>query len=213
MFVLSRTPSVASRFLAELRDVRVQKDRWRFRLNLERLGELLAYELSKTLVYEQTTVETPLGRAGVAQLVRPPVLAPVLRAGVPFYQGFLRHFDRADTAFVAAYRQTAADASFEVRMDYAAAPALDGRTLVVIDPMLATGRSLVRACQALLAYGTPAQLHVAVAIATPEGVAWVERHLPHAHLWCGAVDVGLNQKHYIVPGLGDAGDLAYGPKI
>ena len=213
MFILSRTPSIADRFLTELRDTTIQTDRMRFRRNIERVGELLAYEISKSLAYRQETIQTPLCATEGTSLRLPVVLATILRASVPFHQGFLNMFDQAENAFIGAYREHhTQDDDFEIEMDYIASPNLHGKTLILMDPMLATGRSLEKVYHALLRFGTPAQTHVAAVIASPEGVAYLQARMPECRLWLGAVDSHLNEHFYIVPGLGDAGDLAYGPK-
>ncbi|WP_247237949.1 uracil phosphoribosyltransferase [Telluribacter sp. SYSU D00476] len=213
MFILSQKHSVADQFLAELRDVSIQTDRIRFRRNLERLGELLAYEISKTLPYGPTTVQTPLGVAPARTLRQPVVLATVLRASLPFHQGFLNMFDQAENAFIGAYRGHHINSDeFSVEMDYITSPSLQGKTLILMDPMLATGRSLEKVYHALLRFGIPAQTHVASVIASPEGVDYLRKRMPECRLWLGAVDDHLNEHYYIVPGLGDAGDLAFGPK-
>jgi len=214
MFVFTQQPSIANHFLAELRDVHTQTDSMRFRRNLERLGELMAYEISKTFDYQQVNVQTPLGTAATELMARPPVLATILRAGLPLYQGFLNFYDGAESAFVGAYRGPhQADESFEVQMDYLVCPDLFGKTLILIDPMLATGKSIVKTFGALLRYGVPAQTHLVAAIGSREGVSYVQTHLPDCYLWLGDVDEELNHKFYIVPGLGDAGDLSFGNKI
>ncbi|MCS7017904.1 MAG: uracil phosphoribosyltransferase [Cytophagales bacterium] len=214
MFILTQHNNIAHHFIAELRDIRIQRDRMRFRRNLERLGEIMAYEISKTMRYRPRVVETPLGFAHMQELTEQPILVPILRAGLPFYQGFLNFFDHAPSAFIGAFRgQHAADFTFEIEMRYIAAPDLNGRELILIDPMLATGKSVVLTVEALLQYGVPATLHIVSAIASKEGVAHVQQHLPNSHLWTGALDEELNHKFYIVPGLGDAGDLAFGAKI
>lgn len=213
MFILNETNSIANQFIAELRDVTVQTDSMRFRRNMERLGELLAYEISKTLPYTSNEVVTPLGTATTNLLQQQPVLATILRAGLPLYQGFLNYFDRAESAFIAAYRTShGKDNSFEINMEYLASPELDGKILILADPMLATGKSLIKAYEALLKYGTPAHTHVAVAIASTAGVNYVQQHMSNYSLWIGALDKELNEKSYIVPGLGDAGDLSFGTK-
>ncbi|MPR34282.1 uracil phosphoribosyltransferase [Salmonirosea aquatica] len=213
MFILSHTPSIADRFLTELRDTSLQTDRMRFRRNIERVGEVLAYEISKTLTYRHETIHTPLGPARGTLLDQPLVLATILRASLPFHQGFLHLFDQAENAFVGAYRGPhAQDDTFQVEMDYIASPSLQDKTLILMDPMLATGRSLEKVYQALLQFGTPAQVHVAAVIASPEGVAHIQDRMPECRLWLGTVDSHLNEHFYIVPGLGDAGDLAFGPK-
>jgi len=213
MFILSRTPSIADRILTELRDTTLQADRMRFRRNLERMGELLAFEISKTLSYRSEQIQTPLGPATGASLRHPVVLATILRASLPFHQGFLAMFDQAENAFIGAYRgHHTNDDEFEVEMDYITSPNLHGKTLILMDPMLATGRSMEKVYHALLRFGVPAQTHVAAVIASPEGVDFLQKRMPECRLWLGALDDHLNEQFYIVPGLGDAGDLAYGPK-
>ena len=212
IYILNRKPSVANHFIAELRDVNVQKDSMRFRRNLERLGEILAYRISTQLVYQPQPVQTPLAVSEEQVLLDFPVLATVLRAGLPFHQGFLNYFDQATSAFVAAYR-VEATSEISVHVDYLAAPSLEGKVLLLVDPMLATGKSLALTYKAMLRFGTPRQVHIAAAIASPEGVAHLQQELPEAHIWLGALDEKLNAKSYIVPGLGDAGDLAFGAKI
>ncbi len=214
MFVFAHQSSLANQYIAELRDVTLQKDRLRFRRNLERVGELMAYELSKVLPYQNAKVETPLGMAETQLLIRQPVLATIMRAGLPFHQGFLNYFDHADNAFVGAYRGYASDDDeFEIEMDYIVGPDLTGRTLILVDPMLATGRSIEKVYHAMLRYGIPAQTHIAAVIASPEGIGYLQERLPQCRLWLGAIDERLNDHYYIVPGLGDAGDLAFGPKV
>jgi uracil phosphoribosyltransferase len=214
MFLLSQKPSIADHFLAELRDVRGQKDRMRFRRNIERMGELLAYEISKTLSYRTLTVETPLGTASSRSLLQPVVLATIMRAGLPLHQGFLNMFDQADNAFIGAYRghHINNEDEFEVEMDYITSPELTGKTLIIIDPMLATGRSLEKVYHALLRFGIPAQTHIASVIASADGVDFLQKRIPQCRLWLGAMDKDLNEQYYIVPGLGDAGDLSFGMK-
>lgn len=213
MFILTSTPSVASQFIAELRDVQVQQDSMRFRKNMERLGELMAYEISRQMPYKKHTVVTPLGSCDAWALTSQPVLATVLRAGLPLFQGFMNYFDKAESAFIGAYRTTPdAEYAFDIELNYIAAPNLNNKTLIVIDPMLATGKSIVKACNALLTYGKPQQIHIVAAIASQQGADYVCTHLPECHLWIGALDEQLNSKSYIVPGLGDAGDLAFGEK-
>lgn len=213
LFVLNQKPSVANHFLAQLRDVNVQRDPMRFRRNLERLGELLGYELSKTLAYAPSEIETPLGVEPTFLLTQQPVLAAILRAGLPLHQGLLNYFDQSECAFVAAFRKHHKDGSFEISLQYVTCPPLEGRTLILCDPMLATGASIVTTIKELLRYGTPSSIHVVTAIAAADGVEHVRRFLPNVHIWAGAVDEELTAKSYIVPGLGDAGDLAYGPKM
>lgn len=213
IFNLSIIPSVANHFIAELRDADMQQDSMRFRKNMERLGEIFAYEISRAFEYTDTDFETPLGTATVSIMQEQPVLATILRAGLPLHQGLLNFFDRADSAFIAAYRKTDKAGKFTIRSDYAATPSLDGRIVIISDPMLATGMSMVLCCKDLLAQYNIRQLHIVCVIASTEGVEHVKANLPNAHLWLGAVDEEMTTKAYIVPGLGDAGDLAYGTKL
>ncbi|RXF71609.1 uracil phosphoribosyltransferase [Arcticibacter tournemirensis] len=212
MFVLNNTPSIGNNFLAELRDAQIQQDSMRFRKNLERLGEIFAYEISKTLAYIDTEFETPLGTALVSVVEEHPVLATILRAGLPLHQGLLNYFDKADSAFIAAYRQTTKDDGFVIQKEYVTSPDLNGKIVIVADTMLATGRSIVLSCKELLDQYRIKQLHIVSVIASTEGVAYVKANLPKARLWLGAVDEEMTTKAYIVPGLGDAGDLAFGIK-
>jgi uracil phosphoribosyltransferase len=205
--------SVANRFVAELRNIEWQKDRLRFRRNLERLGEVFAYEISKTLTYEPYEIETPLGIANMDLPVQRVVIATILRAGLPLQQGLLNFFDTAESAFVAAYRRHHKDGTFEIQIDYVSAPDLNDCVLIVTDPMLATGASINVALRELMRFGEPAALHITAAIASTAGVDAVRRLYPQARLWLGAIDEELTAKGYIVPGLGDAGDLAYGEKV
>ncbi|MFC3198560.1 uracil phosphoribosyltransferase [Parapedobacter deserti] len=210
--VLTEQHSIANHFLAELRNIEVQQDRMRFRRNLERLGEIFAYEISKTLTYEPVEVETPLGIAETALLSEQPVLATILRAGIPLHQGMLNVFDQADCAFIGAYRKTKKSGAFEIRKEYVSSVNLDGRLLILIDPMLATGKTAVLTCKELLDDFNIKSLMIVSAIASEEGIAHVRAFLPQARLWVGSVDSELTSKAYIVPGLGDAGDLAYGTR-
>jgi len=212
--ILSGQGSLIDRFVAELRDVNVQGDRMRFRRNLERIGETIGYELSKELDWQQEVVTTPLGEANAMKLADQPVLATILRAGLPMHQGLLNYFDAADNAFISAYRMNhKSDGSFDVRVEYLSSPSIEGRTVIISDPMLATGMSLVLAYKALLRKGTPSHVHIVVAIASRQGIEYLDRHLPeNCTLWVAAVDEELTAHSYIVPGLGDAGDLAYGTK-
>lgn len=213
LFNLSDHPTIANAFLAELRDVNKQQDRLRFRRNMERIGEILAYEISKALLYETQTVETPLGSAAIPLPAQRIVLATILRAGLPFHQGMLNYFDDADNAFVAAYRREHKDGTLDIQLDYVAAPDLEGAVLILCDPMLATGSSVKLALDHLLRFGTPAQIHIAGIIGASAGVEAIRRHSPRAKVWVAALDEELTAKSYIVPGLGDAGDLAYGSKM
>ena len=209
------SPSIVSRFMLELRDVNIQKDPMRFRRNLDRIGEVMAYEISKRLDYETVEVTTPLGKAECQQPADKVVLATIMRAGIPFHHGFLNYFDRAENAFVSAYRRYKEKGdSFDVLVEYLASPSIEGKTLVLVDPMLATGSSMELAYKAMLTKGTPARIHVASVIASKQSVDYVCRHFPEdkTTIWLGAVDDEVNSHSYIVPGLGDAGDLAYGEK-
>jgi uracil phosphoribosyltransferase len=212
--VLSESSSIVSHFLAELRDHQVQQDRLRFRHNLERLGVLTAYEISRTLPYAQREVVTPLGSLPQQVLAAQPVLVAILRAALPFHAGFLKVFDQADNAFVSTVRRYSTDIDFDIQLEYVSAPELEGRTVILLDSMIATGRSLVRAHEALVRqYGQPMRLLVAGVLASEDGLAYLQRHLPHeTEFWVAAVDEELTARSYIVPGMGDAGDLAFGIK-
>lgn len=214
IFQLQQQLSIAQSILAQLREPQIQQDRMRFRLNLQRLGSLLAYEVSKSLPYQQFEIQTALGTAKVADLAGQPVLICVMRAGLPFYQGFLDMFDQADSGFVGAYREEGADASeLDIFLGYSATPDIAGRDLILVDPMLATGSSLLKVWQLLRKKGEPRSLHIAAAIAAPEGMAMLQQQLDFpASFWLGALDHNLNAQAYIVPGLGDAGDLCFGSK-
>jgi uracil phosphoribosyltransferase len=209
---LSEEHSLVSNWVSELRDIRVQADRMRFRRNLERIGEVAAYEISKTMAHQVKEVETPLGTHESKVLSRQPVLGTILRAGVPMHQGLLNYFDRADNAFISAYRMHHRDGTFEIKLEYVSCPDLQGRVLILSDPMLATGASLVKTIQHLQEEGPPDTIHIVCAIACEVGLEYVKREAPHATIWCGDIDTEITAKGYIVPGLGDAGDLAYGEK-
>ena len=212
VFVLSDSASIASQFLSELRDVSVQRDRMRFRRNMERLGQVLAYELSRKLAYQSDSVKTPLGTCATDKLTEQPVLITILRAGIPFYQGVLSYFDHADSGFIGAYRNEAGT-ELSVNIDYLSIPSIENRTVILIDPMLATGKSVVDAQRLLLKKGKPSHLHILSVVAAPEGISLLKKELePPCSLWTCAVDEKLNSQFYIVPGLGDAGDLSYGVK-
>ena len=211
---LSKNNSLLNHWVAELRDVHVQNDRMRFRRNIERIGEVAAYELSKTLQFKAVEVTTPLGIAPTQLLKEQPVLATILRAGLPLHQGMLNYFDKADNAFISAYRKHHPDGSFEISLEYLSCPNLNDRVLILCDPMLATGASLVETIQAIQKTYTPAQIHIVVTIASQKGIEHVEKELgADTPIWCAAIDPILNDKSYIVPGLGDAGDLAFGTKM
>lgn len=213
IFNLCEQKSVAQRFIAELRDIQIQKDRMRFRRNLERVGEVLAYEISKTLDYKQVQVETPFGIASSEALTNPIILATILRAGLPFHQGMLNYFDDAGNAFISAYRKHHKDGSFEINLEYVSCPRLDNAILILSDPMLATGASMSMAAHQLQEFGTPKEIHFVTAIASSYGLNHLRRLFPKSHIWMGALDEELTAKSYIVPGLGDAGDLCFGLKV
>ena len=209
---LSEKYSILAQWVSELRDLSLQADRMRFRRNLERIGELMAIEISTHLPYEEHEVQTPLGTAYGKKLQDQPILATILRAGLPLHNGMLNIFDKADNAFISAYRKHNLDGSFDVSLEYMSSPEIDGRVLIISDPMIATGSSLVKAIQYLRDEGTPREIHIVAAIACSVGIEYVLRAEPTVHVWCGDIDEELTAKGYIVPGLGDAGDLAYGPK-
>ncbi len=200
--------------MLELRSVDIQNDRLRFRTNIDRIGQIMAYEISKRLEYKETEVTTPLGKCICQEPAEQIVLATILRAGLPFHHGFLSYFDHAENAFVSAYRRYKEKGdTFDVLIEYLASPSIEGKTLILVDPMLATGSSMDLAYRALLSKGTPAHIHVASVIASKQSVEYIRQHLPDdTTLWCGAIDDEVNSHSYIVPGLGDAGDLAYGEK-
>ena len=210
--ILTKKNSIANQYISELRHISIQQDRLRFRKNLERLGEIMAYEISKNLTYSKEEIETPLGISEMLTLDEQPVLITIIRAGLPFHQGFLNVFDHADSGFIAAFRHTKKSGEFEIHKKYENTPDLDDKVVVIADPMLATGKSLVLCCKELLSQYNIKELHIAAVIASEEGVQHVRAFIPEAHLWIGDVDNELTSKSYIVPGLGDAGDLAYGNK-
>jgi len=210
---LSIEHSLVSNWIAEIRDVEIQKDRMRFRRNLERIGEIAAYEISRILPFVEQEVQTPLGIAVCKVLEEQPVLTTILRAGLPLHQGLLNFFDKADNAFVSAYRKHATDGSFQISLEYLSCPEIDDRILIISDPMLATGASLVKTIQYLKGEGVPKNIFIVTAIACSVGIEYVQREIPEASIWCGDIDDELTAKGYIVPGLGDAGDLAFGTKV
>lgn len=210
---LSEKHSLLSNWISELRNLETQSDRMRFRRNLERIGEVFAYEISRHLPWDEVEVATPMGTAEAKVLREQPVLATILRAGLPLHQGLLNYFDKADNAFISAYRKHHRDGSFDISLEYVSCPSLEGRVLIVSDPMLATGASLVKTLQFLKEEGSPSEIHVVAAIACTVGIEFVLRNHPGAHIWCGDIDDELTAKGYIVPGLGDAGDLAFGVKV
>jgi uracil phosphoribosyltransferase len=215
IYNLSRDNSVLNTFVSELRDVEIQNDPMRFRKNLIRIGEVMAYEISKKLNYAKKSIQTPLGVHDSSWISDDLVIGTILRAGLPMHEGFLNYFDRAENAFVSAYRKYIDKKHFDIHVEYISTPSIDGKTLLLVDPMLATGSSLELAYRALLTKGKPSNVHLACVIASKDGVAYLREHLDldEIHLWCADIDPELNIKSYIVPGLGDAGDLAFGEKI
>ena len=213
--ILSENNSVLNHFLGQIRNVNVHNDSMRFRRNIERIGEIMAYELSKELHYTDVEIQTPLGIKKTTEIKDQLVLCSILRAGLPLHIGFLNYFDSAENGFVSAYRyHPNNDAYFEIKVEYQAIADINNKNLLLIDPMLATGQSIVAVFNRLMERGTPKEIHIAVTIAAPEGIAYLEKHLPHnCHLWVAALDEKLDEKSYIVPGLGDAGDLAFGEKL
>ncbi|MEC4003504.1 uracil phosphoribosyltransferase [Flavobacterium sp. SUN052] len=212
---ISENNSILNHFLAQIRDVNIQKDSMRFRKNIERIGEIMAYELSKNLEYKAIEVQTPLAIKKTTTIADNVVLCSILRAGLALHTGFMNIFDDAENGFVSAYRHHPNhDDYFEILVEYQAAPSFENKNLILIDPMLATGQSIVAVFNKLMTEETPKEIHIAVVIAAPEGIAYLEENLPKdCHLWVAALDEKLNEKNYIIPGLGDAGDLAYGSKL
>ncbi|MDO8999491.1 MAG: uracil phosphoribosyltransferase [Bacteroidota bacterium] len=207
--------SIFNQYILELRDIEIQKDSMRFRRNLERMGEIFAYEISKTLDYNSIQTTTSLGVAETKQLAHQPVIGTILRAGLPLHLGLLNYFDKAQNAFISAYRRHHKNNTFEIIVEYIACPDLTDKTLILCDPMLATGGSIVLTYKALLAKGSPKHTHIVVAVASQQGIDYLKAHMPNTNytLWCGAIDEELTAQSYIVPGLGDAGDLAFGSKL
>lgn len=213
IYNLSESPSIANKFIAQLRDQEVQKDSMRFRRNLERIGEVMAYEISKKMDFVEQATETPLGISTAQVPLDKVVLGTILRAGLPLHQGLLNYFDNAENAFISAYRQHHKDGSFEIKVEYVSCPDLTGKTLIIADPMLATGASMSLTIKALKEFGAPKEIHAVIAIASTEGVRYLRRKHPDVQIWMGACDDELTAKSYIVPGLGDAGDLSFGEKV
>ena len=209
---LSAHNSILNEWIREIRDMSIQNDRMRFRRNMERIGEIAAYEISKTLLYREIEVQTPMGSTTCLELDSQPVLGTLLRAGLPLHQGLINYFDKADNAFVAGYRKHDRDGTFEIEQQYYTCPGLEGRTLILADPMVASGASMVTALESLTEYEMPLQIHIVTAIACTIGIDYIHRKFPDAHIWAGAIDDELTARAYIVPGLGDAGDLSYGIK-
>lgn len=210
---LSDHHSLVSNWLSELRDVEVQGDRQRFRANLEKVAEVCAYEISKKLSWVEKEITTPLGISNCRVLEKQPVVATILRAGLAMHTGLLNYFDKADNAFISAYRKHNPDGSFEISLDYISCPEMEDRVVIISDPMLATGASLVKTMQFIREAGNPSEIHIVCALACSVGIEYVLRAEPKATIWCGDIDDELTAKGYIVPGLGDAGDLAYGVKV
>ena len=214
--ILGQENTILNKFIAQIRDCKIQLDSMRFRRNVERVGEIMSYEISKTLNYQAQTVETPLGEAEMSLISDKVVIATVLRAGLPLQQGFLNYFDDAECAFVSAYRKNKKDGTFKINVEYVSCGNLEGKILILVDPMLATGQSLRMTYDTLVAHGgEPLHTHIASVIASEQGVEYAQQHLPAGKttLWLGAVDAELTSKAYIVPGIGDAGDLCYGKKL
>ncbi len=210
---LSDQHSLLSNWVSELRDIEIQNDRMRFRKNLERIGEVAAYEISKTLAWEDKEITTPLGIANCKVLQSQPVLATILRAGLGMHNGLLNYFDKGENAFISAYRKHHPDGTFEISIEYMSCPEIDGKVVIISDPMIATGASLVKAMQYLKGEGVIKEIHIVCAIACTVGIEYIFREQPTATIWCGDIDDEITAKGYIVPGLGDAGDLAYGQKM
>ena len=212
---LGEENSLFNQFISEIRNVEIQSDAMRFRRNMERIGEIFAYEISKTLTYEKKIITTPLGEVEMNILKQQPVLATILRAGLPLHQGLLNYFDKADNAFISAYRKHDLDGNFEIQIDYMSSPVLKNKTLIIVDPMLATGKSMVLSYRELITMGMPKHIHIVSAIASVDGLEYIQKHIPNTKcsIWLGAIDQELTAQSYILPGLGDAGDLAYGSKL
>lgn len=213
IFQLDQTNSVANRFIAEMRNVHTQQNPQRFRNNQVRLGEILAYEISKKLDYQEAEVKTPLGIAKVNLPAAQPVLATILRAGLPFHQGFLNFFDRSASAFITAHRKTDENHGFTIQLEHVSSPDLDGQVVIMCDTMLASGQSIVQVCKKLQEKYQLKELHIAAVIASTDGLKYVQENLPEAQIWVGSVDAEMNSYSYIIPGLGDAGDLSFGEKV
>lgn len=209
----SKTNSLYNNFLVQLRDLKVHSDRMRFRRNLERLGEITAFEISKELKFEESDVYTPLGVAPSNIIIEQPVIATILRAGLPLHQGFLNYFDNSDNCFISAYRKHSSEDVFDVQIEYLSSPSLEGKVVILTDPMIASGASMVLAYKAMLSKGSPKHIHIVGVIASAEGIEYVRKNMPeNTTVWIGAIDQEMTAQSYIVPGLGDAGDLAFGQK-
>lgn len=216
MFILDEKNSIANHFLYQLRDLEIQKDRMKFRKNLERLGEIMAYEISKTMFFSKYSAKTPLGNSSVNLIKEQPVLISILRAAIPFYQGFLNIFDGSDSGFIGAFRRDESSGSMPIEIDYQyqAAPSINDKEVILIDPMLATGKSFVKTIENLHSHGIPSKIHIVSVIAAPEGLDYLQKNINHPfEIWICSLDEKLNDKSYIIPGLGDAGDLSFGQKL
>ena len=211
---LGKQNSIFNHFIREIRDVKIQNDSMRFRRNIERIGEIFAYEISKKMEYKTKDITTPLGISTESLIKEKPVLATILRAGLPLHQGLLNYFDSSENAFISAYRKHKKGGNFEIKIEYMASPDLDGKTLILCDPMLASGSSMILAIEAILTRGTPKHIHIVSVISSSEGVGYVKENIPmqNCTLWLGAEDEEMTAQSYIIPGLGDAGDLAFGDK-
>ena len=212
---LGKQNSIFNHFIREIRDVNIQKDAMRFRRNIERIGEIFAYEISQKMTYENNDITTPLGISSESLMIEKPVLATILRAGLPLHQGLLNYFDSSENCFISAFRKHNRGGDFEIKIEYMSSPDLEGKTVILCDPMMASGSSMVLAMEALLSKGKPKHIHVVVTIASSEGIQYFKENLPFRNctLWLGAEDKEMTAQSYIVPGLGDAGDLAFGEKI
>ncbi|MGL4347119.1 MAG: uracil phosphoribosyltransferase [Chitinophagaceae bacterium] len=211
---LTEQYSIISDWMAELRDTRMQKDRTRFRNNIERLGKIIGYEISKILPHKLNTIQTPLAKMEISMLKEQPILATILRAGLSLHEGLLHVFDKADNTFISAYRTQEKDGTFKITIDYLSSPSITNKTLIISDPMLATGLSMAQTLESLVAQkGTPDHIHIVCLIAAKKGIKCIQKYFPKATIWCANIDEKLNKEGYIVPGLGDAGDLAYGSRI
>ncbi|MDO5655478.1 MAG: uracil phosphoribosyltransferase [Flavobacteriaceae bacterium] len=210
---LSENNSILTSWVNQLRSVEIQNDRLRFRRNLERIGEIGAFEISKTLKFHEVNIQTPLGKKSSFEFTKQPVVITILRAGVPLFQGVLNYFDYADSGFVGAYRKHGDGNDFQIRQEYVTCPDIHARPLIVTDPMLATGASLAEAMYEILKIGKPSEIHILCAIAARQGIQKIQSEFPDVHIWCGTIDENLDERGYIVPGLGDAGDLAFGSKL
>ncbi len=212
---LGKQNSIFNHFIREIRDVKIQNDAMRFRRNIERIGEIFAYEISKEMEYKSKDITTPLGISTESLMTEKPVLATILRAGLPLHQGFLNYFDSSDNCFISAYRKHKKSGDFEVKIEYISSPNLDDETIILCDPMLASGSSMILAMEAIMSKGNPKHIHIVAIIASAEGVDYVKENIPmqNCTLWLGGEDAEMTAQSYIVPGLGDAGDLAFGEKI